>query len=245
MTATSSRRLSLICALVLICASSAASAFAFPPTAQLQNSFSTARFGERGLASVEDRSSSRTFAFEDDAFSLAIDGKDIRSVDLPRPSRRASLDRVEFDFTAQNFEIRVRYELRPTWHFVSKQIFVQRTGESNSFRVDSVTPIAARLSQSAQSTYVPRNRSWTKRASAKDFGIFLRFADHHGLLALAQNPFLDVTSDESSFSIRYSPDMLWDPRDGAFATDRVCLAPYTLSGYTVKVEMIPEWKLPP
>lgn len=245
MTASSNYRLRVISALVLFCAFAAASTFASPPTAQLQNSFVTARFGARGLASLEDRASSRTFAFEDDAFSLIIDGKEARSADLPMPLRRASPGWVEYDFMAPNFAIRVRYELRPTWRFISKQIFVQRTGESAAFRVNGVTPIAVRLSQAPQSTYVPQNRSWTKRASAKDFGIFLRFADHHGLLALVQNPFLDATSNENNFSIRYSPDMLWNPRDGAFTTDRVCLAPYVLSGRTVDVEMIPEWKLPP
>lgn len=238
------RRSARICALLCGCLLKCAATAAAPSPAVLANPAIRADFGERGLISIEDRTSSRTFTLESDDFSLDLEGAKIRSGDLSKPSRRVLHDAVEFQFSGDHFSVRVRYELQPAWHFVSKQILIRPNGEPAEFRVIAVTPIDARISESPQSNYVPQNRSWMKRTSAKDFGIFLRFGDGHGLLALAQNPFLDAKSSGSNFSLNYSPEMSWDPADGEFATDRVCLMPYTLSGRSVPVEMVPEWEVP-
>jgi hypothetical protein len=218
--------------------------FAGAPT-KLSNEAITATFNARGLVAIEDRTASRKYELAEDAFALKIDGAEVRSTDLQDPAIHSSPNSVEFDFAAPVWKIRVVYELRGKWHFVSKQIFVEPLGKVSTFRVNTLTPISARLEQSPESNYIPQNRSWTQRDGAKDFGIFLRFPDRDGLLALAQNPFLDAEQDGGHFSLRYSPEMDWSPRDGAFASDRVCLVPYTLSGRTVPVETIPEWKLPP
>ena len=222
-----------------------AAVFAAGVPRKLSNSTISATFNARGLTSIEDRAAARSFRIAEDAFALTIDGTEIRSVGLPNPAVRSSANSVEFDFSAPVWKIRVVYELREQWRFVSKQIFVERITDARAFRVDAVTPISALLDQTPESNYIPENRSWTKRASAKDFGIFLRFSDRRGLLALAQNPFLDAEQDGAHFSIGYSPEMDWNPRDGAFASDRVCLVPYSLSGRAVPVELVPEWKLPP
>jgi len=231
-------------AIAAACLLSGSELFAGGVPRKLSNAAIAASFNARGLASIEDRTASRKYEFAEDAFALKIDGAEIRSDDLLNPAIRSSPNAVEFDFAAPAWKIRVVYELRGEWYFVSKQMFVEPAGNASIFRVNTLTPISARLDQSPESIYIPQNRSWTKRAASKDFGIFLRFPDRHGMLALAQNPFLDAEQDGAHFSIRYSPEMDWSPRDGAFASDRVCLVPYTLTGRAVNVEMVPEWKLP-
>ncbi|MGH9594064.1 MAG: hypothetical protein ACRD5L_13315 [Bryobacteraceae bacterium] len=224
----------------------APSAGALPAAAEaleLRNAEVVARFADRGLASLESLSLRRALSFSSDPFSLEIDGKTFRAADFPAPTIEKSPAQVTFTFSNAAYRVRVVYELRPGWKFLSKQIFLSLTAPARTARIGAVVPLDLPLAESPQSVYIPRNRSWEKRPSSKDFGAFFRFAGRTGLFALVQNPFLNVRHDAGSFQIAYTAGMDWNFADGDFLVDRACLGLYALSGQMVPVDLLPEWKL--
>jgi len=211
-----------------------------PP--ELDNGILTVRFGARGMTEIESHVLQRVYRIAGDEFSVHAGGGDIRSEPLGAPGISREKSAIVYTFAARGYRVRVVYELRAGWAFVSKQVFVIADAPSVTFHVGEVQPVRLLLVDRPVSTYIPQNRSWLKRMGGKDFGAFFRFADRTGLLILVQNPFLDVTHDRSGFGLAYSAEMDWTPANGPFPSDRACIGPYALTGRSVPVEMIPEWK---
>jgi len=211
-----------------------------PP--ELDNGILTVRFGARGMTEIESHVLQRVYRIAGDEFSVHAGGGDIRSEQLGAPGVSREKSAIVYTFAARGYRVRVVYELRAGWAFVSKQVFVIADAPSVTFHVGEVQPVRLLLVDRPVSTYIPQNRSWSKRMGGKDFGAFFRFADRTGLLILVQNPFLDVTHDRSGFGLAYSAEMDWTPANGPFPSDRACIGPYALTGRSVPVEMIPEWK---
>jgi hypothetical protein len=211
----------------------------------IQNAQLIVRFGDRGLRSVQDRALRKEIAFARDAFSLSIDGHEISSDDLKDPVAEGDAACVRYLFDARPYRIEVVYNLRPGWRFIGKALVVTAIGSVQEFHVDQLTPIDIRLSTASASDYVATSR-WVKAETpGRNYGIFKRFPEHWGLFGLVQNPFLTIEHEPSTFSISYSPGMAWNEAYGPFKSDLACIGTYELSGQTVPVRAVPEWKWQP
>lgn len=205
----------------------------------LDNRAVRATFGARGLATLVDRADARTYVLHDDDFSITLDGKAYSGSALGEPARRTIRHGVAYRYQAGRFAIDVAYELEPHWQFLSKRIAVT-TRDIAGFRVGDVILFRAAPAETPTSIFTPS--SARPSLGTADYGGALRFADGHSLLMVAQNPFLHFAMDKGIATLRYAPDMEWNPSYGAFASDRGLIAPVRLSGRRLPAHMIPEWR---
>ena len=208
-------------------------------TALLQNDLLAARFDLRGLIALQDRALAHTIPFADDGYSLSLDQITLDSASLPAPVRTQGKNMVVFTTVSVPYTVKVVYELRPGWRFVSKQIFLETSGPA-PYRVKSVTPFRATLGEPVARELLTRGGS---------FGAFLRFgagaAVRYGMFFVIQNPFMQWKRTDQKIAVSYVPDMDWKSAYGPFAVDRVCLGPYRLSGHGFPLAMVPEWQYQP
>ena len=209
------------------------------PGPSLANRVLRADFGPRGLTHLRDLAHPDDRAFEYDGFRITIDGRTYDSRALGSPTADAAPDSVWYDWSAGPYRVRVTYELRPTWHFLSKRLSV--AGAASGYHVDSVTVWDDRLSDAPSDVYVVKSSH--QRLGPNDYAAALRFAADRGMLAVVQNPFLHVSSARGAFTVAYAPDMDWRSSDGPFESDRGLLAPYPLTGHRLPGSMRPEWAL--
>lgn len=213
---------------------------AVPVGAQsLLNTFVRADFGPRGLTAVTDLANGRARRFTVDDFVVTVGDQTIDAATLPSPERRADGDHVTYRYRAGDYTVRVTYELRTGWHFVSKQIAIGGDG-ARAFRVHDITLFRARLADAPVGDFHPT--SARPSLETADYGATMRFADGYSLLVAAQNPFLHFTRDGAAFTLRYAPEMDWSLADGEFLSDRGLIAPVKLSGRRLAARMIPEWR---
>jgi hypothetical protein len=206
----------------------------------LHNSELIVRFEKRGITSMKDRALNKTINFANDAFSVSIDGHEIKSESLGDPVPQSDAASVRYFFDAPPYRIEVVYNLKPGWRFLAKRLIVS-TSLKREFHVDRIEVIDARLSDASDASYVSTSR-WIKPGTpSRNYAIFERFPDRSGLFALVQNPFLAVEHAPNSFSISYSPGMAWEPAYGPFQSDLGCIGTYEQSGQTVAVKAVDEW----
>jgi hypothetical protein len=203
----------------------------------LANAYVRAEFNDRGLRAVIDLRDRHRYAFERDGFSIAIDAESYTSEALPRPARQVEPQRITYRYAAGPMTLIVRYELRPGWRFVSKQIEIRGSGD---FRVRNVELFRETLADTPTDAYEPPSARTNLQTGV--YGTAMRFDATHSLLVVAQNPFLHVTRDGRAFAMRYAPDMEWKSSYGPFLSDRGLMAPVRLSGRRVAAAMIPEWR---
>ncbi|HEX6558450.1 MAG TPA: hypothetical protein VF021_03290, partial [Longimicrobiales bacterium] len=224
----------------LLLAAGAGSAQSAPARVDaLRNAYIRAEFDAGGLKSLTDRAERRTFRFDNDLFRIVINGQTLASATLPPPVRTVEAQRVTYFWRTDRYQLQLTYELKPGWRFLSKQLFVSST--QDSFKVDRITLFASTLAEQPREVRIAN--SGRPRVQTSDYGAALRFADGHGLLISAQNPFLHFSSQQQAFSLEYAPDLPWRRSYGRFASDRGLLAPYRLSGHVLPAQMIPEWQL--
>ncbi|HET7790034.1 MAG TPA: hypothetical protein VFK78_04485 [Gemmatimonadales bacterium] len=212
-----------------------------PAQVTLSNGKIRARFGTRGLLALDDAPLRASYRFTSDGFALALAASHIESDSLPAPRLRSDKSHVVYTWTAGRYRLEVAYELRADWGFLSKEVRVVGA-PPGAFRVSDVTVFQSTLAEAPTDVYVPKSSRPSLGTGA--YGAALRFPDGRGLLAVAQNPFLQFTDAGASFTLHYQPDMDWDPATGPFVADRGLLAPYRLSGTRLPERMLPEWKLP-
>jgi hypothetical protein len=206
---------------------------------QLKNKFVTVSFSKAGLKMLYDHAIDKKFNFSKDSFSITINGKKINRQKLHFSSTHKQKNKLIYTYSNQDYDFTLIYKLEPSWHFISKRLKIKaKTG--GSFTINKVSVLQEKLNDSVASDYIPK--SLHLNLGPKDYGIFLRFADHKGMFAFVQNPFLAATRHGSSFNISYKPDMKWNPDYGPFASDRACLGTYALTGQKIPVNMVPEWK---
>ena len=205
----------------------------------LANENLRAAFSPRGLASLVDVRTGAKVVFKDESFALKIDGRSFEP-SVAGGDLEIEKDRLTFGYHAGGFTIRAAYELKPGWHFLTKQIFIEPPLGA-AFRVGEVRALAATLDAA------PREEL---KLSEGRFGTVARFGGAgsrpaFSLFLLFQNPFNAVAFEGRAVKASYGPDMEWKSEYGAFATDRLCLGLVRPSGVLVPAKAVPEWKFVP
>ena len=220
-------------------------------TLELSNARITAVFGPAGLTSITNRKVDRTIHFQNDTFSITIDGLDIHSAKLTPTIASDSAKSLTYTYSCQGYVLSVVYRIEPSWDFVSKQLQVI-AAPKDAFFVRSVQPLHESLQEPISSEFMPgaylpqfgANSDFAKGIPARKFGDFLRFSQKYGLMLLTQNPFLEISREDQTVSVSYAADMNWETKWGPFSSDVSCLGLYRLSGERIPAQMMLEWKSP-
>ncbi len=201
----------------------------------LDNGLVTAGFGPGGLVRLAQGSPPHTVSLAERAITLTVDGERLAVPGLRLVETKQLRESLTYTYAAGDKQLQVIYELRPGWHFVSKQIVLQlppgaacRVEALELFRAELKTPIAREHPAAHASGAVFLRLGETKPA----FGAFL----------VLQNPFLKWERQDQQVAMSYALDMEWRAAYGPFQSDRVCLGLYTLSGVEHPAQNIPEWK---
>jgi hypothetical protein len=204
----------------------------------LQNEALQAEFTARGLKAIRDKATRHTIHFANDDFAVFV-GEDAIEGDSTKPVvEKAMAHSRAFRFESGSWTVRVVYELKPGWRFVSKQLFVS-SDASREFRVHRLEVFRVQVADTIVVQQPVRD------------GVLLRFAHDgsdkpsHGMFLALQSPFLQLKSQEGRISMAYLPEMDWKPADGPFESERVCFGLYALSGLRYPAAMVPEWKFVP
>ena len=205
----------------------------------LSNGKLRAEFGRGGLVSLTDLAGRRTWRITSDAFAVTVGDRTFQSAQLGTPSRQADRSRVTYRYAVEGFTFAVTWELRPEWNFLSKQLAVTG-GRTNGIRVRDLELFRTTLVEGPTDVYLPPSANPSLQTGV--YGAALRFGERNGLLVVAQNPFLQFTSNGTSFALRYAPDMEWRPEYGVFTSDRGLISPIRLTGNRLPAQMIPEWR---
>jgi hypothetical protein len=96
------------------------------------------------------------------------------------------------------YRLNVVYELAPGWRFLSKQMLIV-SAPDRTFRMNDVAVFRSTLADPIAEVFVPK--SARPNLGTGDYGACLRFEESCGLLAIAQNPFLEFRRDGQSFSL--------------------------------------------
>jgi hypothetical protein len=207
----------------------------------LTNGRVTAQFGDRGLLALSGPDSGQTSRFVQDDFAVTIGDRTFASRELPPPTRVAAKDRVTYTWAAAPYRLTVVYELAQGWRFISKQVSVDGSGKP--YRVSEIAVFDSNVADPIAGDFIPK--SARTNLGTGDYGACLRFGNSRGMLVVAQNPFLEFRRDAQAFSLRYKPDLDWNPADGPFVADRGLLALYTMTGRMLPDRMLAEWRLGP
>ncbi|MBC7842921.1 MAG: hypothetical protein H7099_11435 [Gemmatimonadaceae bacterium] len=205
----------------------------------LSNAHLRVTFGARGISAVTDLASASTDRFISDEAAIAIGADAIDTRMLDAPTREIVSDGVVYHHVAGTYRIDVRYELRPHWRFVSKQLVVTAL-VARKFTVMDVTLFRAVLARAPTDVFRPMSAQ--PALGTFEYGAAMRFGGTHSLLLVAQNPFLHAATDGREVTLRYAPEMEWSGGNGAFESDRALLAPVTLTGRRIPAAMTPEWQ---
>jgi hypothetical protein len=226
------RTLPLIAALVALAAPASA--------ATLQNARLRADFDGRGLVALAATQPAASVTIARDGFSVTIDGTTYDAATLPPATQQITGDAIAFTYASGRVRLRVRYTLPRDGAFVRKAITILETGR-DAYRVDRVTVFDSELADLPEGLLVhgPGRASLGQGA----YAAAVRLPDGRSLLALAENPFLDVTSSARALRIAYAPDMTWRQADGPFVADAGLLAPVLRNGRRQPAAMAREWEL--
>ncbi len=207
----------------------------------LSNDKIKAEFNNRGLSGITDLALSQTVTFEKDEFSITVDGKKNDSEPISPDSVKKEKGRLVYIFEMAPFTIKVVYELKPGWRFISKQIFV-KSPKGTEYRVNHLDAFLSVLTNPISSEY---------RIYRGKYGAFVRLggADSpesgnptYGMFLVLQNPFVEWNLEGQNISLAYSPEMQWKSDYGDFVADRALIGTYKLSGTAFPANTVPEWR---
>jgi hypothetical protein len=218
-------------------------------TVELRSAIAKAELGPRGLMSVTDTASGARIDLSADEWSIALNGRALRSEDAKPVLRKSTEDEVVYEYDLPPYRVQVSYRMKPGWAFVSKQLRVA-AAPAQSFTVDRVVPWELKSRTPVQSDFVPSVyvpqfgaslEQSRKSLPGKDYGAFLRLDGGRGAFLTVQNPFLAVQREGDSVSISYEPEMEWQSSWGEFTSDIACMGAYRLTGTRNPKEMVTEW----
>jgi hypothetical protein len=208
----------------------------------LENENLRAVFNDHGLVSLTGVKTNRKIVFSGDPSSLTIDGTKIAVEKLGLAEMETKPARLTYRYVQDPYTIEVIYELRPGWAFLTKQVTLT-SAVSAPFHVNEVSALVSTLSETVLGELKLADGRW---------GSFCRFGGGApsspptwGLFFVFQNPFMTWRRDGRDVSASYVPDMAWNPDDGPFVSDRLCIGMYELGGILFPAKAVAEWKLVP
>ena len=230
-------------ALVFVSLAALFLAAAIPAAAQdmvLDNGRLRAVFNDRGLASLSAPQTGRMLTLSADPSSITIDGAAVVIGSLGPAEIEMTPAKVAYRYVRDPYTFDVIYELKPARDFLTKQIVVT-SARSRVFRVQEVKPLAVSIGLPVADEL---------RLAGGSYGALCRFAaaggspaaPAWGVFFLLQNPFMAWTREGRDVAVSYAPDLDWSRDYGAFASDRLCLGLYELSGTRFPAKAVPEWK---
>jgi hypothetical protein len=101
-------------------------------------------FSSRGLASLVDVRTGSKVTFKDESSALTVNGRAISQAAIGSGDLKVENERLIFGLRAGEFAIRAVYELKPGWHFLTKQICVE-AGPASAFRIGEIRALTATL----------------------------------------------------------------------------------------------------
>lgn len=208
----------------------------------LSNERIEVKFNGRGLVAVKDIALDRMIRFFHDSFSVTIDGERIDSASLVLGGIGKSKGRIVYSFESGPYSIRIVYELKSGWRFISKQLFISKNG-GGDFHVNEVEVFRFRIDNRIDSDYAIRTakEGFIKHHELRDYGAFVRFDSSWGAFVLVQNPFQTWLREGSNFFLTYPARMDWKSEYGSFVSDRGCIGIYQLTGHRIPGRMVEEW----
>jgi len=174
-------------------------------------------------------------------FVLTINGKPYHSDSLV-VSRSVKTENSITDFyEADEFTVSLVTELMPGWHFISRQLFIE-SGNSEVFRVNRIILLSGTMKNTVRESF---------QLTGGKYGLSLRLKgtngekEKNGCFMLIQNPFAKYEITGQQVRLSYDPEMKWNPANGAFPSDRLCMGTYQLTGNTFRQDMAAEWVYEP
>jgi len=222
-------------------------ALAHPASGQsapiLSNDAIRAEFAGPRLAALVDLRTGFRVRFADETFSLTIDGAKIDEKSLVPTVLKSDRQRFACTYRGSNFNVRVIYEVRPGWRFLSKQVVVEPIGGAD-YRVNEIEAFAAAVAPAAREEFPLSRGNW---------GTLLRFAGNSsvssklpfGAFFVYQNPFNVWKRNGQVFAASYVPEIDWKSAYGPYISDRFCIGLYRLSGTVFPARAVPEWTFVP
>ena len=110
----------------------------------LANENLRAVFSQRGLVSLLDVRAGSTILFKDESFALTVNGRLISAASIGNGELKVEKERLTFSLHDGGFTIRAAYELKPGWHFLTKQIFIEPP-LGTAFHVGEIRALTATL----------------------------------------------------------------------------------------------------
>jgi hypothetical protein len=204
---------------------------------KLANELLTAEFDDSGLIRLATAKSPFTLDLSDDSASLTVDGTRLAVPGIGLTETLQETNKLTYTYAAGGKTLRVVYELKPGWHFVSKQLVLSLPAGSTS-KINLVDVLRAELK-----TPVTREQKANRTTGA----VFLRFGGPdakatHGAFLAIQNPYSKWLRQGSTVALGYEPELEWRADYGPFASDRVCFGLHQLTGNETPAHALPEWK---
>jgi hypothetical protein len=199
----------------------------------LQNNLISADFDDTGLTRITASETGAVLDFADDSASLKVDGENLAVTGFKLTDARAEKERVTYTYAVGNKQLQVKYELKPTWHFVSKQIILTLP-EGATAKINTVNSFRAKLK-----TPVSREIAANRTTGA----FFLRLGETSNSAFLTiQNPFPQWERNGEAVALGYTPELEWRATYGPFESDRVCIGLCKRGGIEFPMHNLPEWK---
>ena len=203
----------------------------------LKNDKIIAGFNEKGLVSVYDKGMKEYVHFENDNAQLMIDSQLIDLNKMAPSNQSTGSQSLSYFYSDGAFNIEIRYELKPGWRFVSKQIFVTSLTR-NAFVVNKIEPFSSKLKNEIKDQLSLSNNRY---GVALRLRVYENGKSGYGCFMAVQNPFTRYAVAQNSVTIEYTPDMKWEKKYGPFPSDRLCIGFTELTGATSRVSLLPEW----
>lgn len=203
----------------------------------LSNGEISAHFQAAGLRQLTLPNSQRSLVLAGDSAALTVNGQKLAVPGLKLLETKRGKDSLAFRYEAGDKQLQVIYELKPGWHFVSKQLVLTLPPNSTS-RLDTIEMLRAEVR-------TPIAREF--KASRGSGAVFLRLGETNpppqfGAFLALQNPFLKWERANRQIAMAYTPDLEWRASYGPFVSDRLCIGLHALTGTEFPARNLAEWK---
>ncbi len=210
-------------------------------TSDMQNEYLKISGNESGPLTLTDAGWSEPLTFDTVRFAITIDEKEYTSATMPVVKTIRTDSTLTRVYESGIYTFSLVDELRSGWHFLSRQMLIS-SSKTDVFKVDKVILFSGKLKNPVAEAF---------QVTAGKYGLSFRLkpADggnpQDGCFMLIQNPFVKYEANGQEFTLSYDALMKWNPANGPFPTDRMCVGTYKLTGNTFRQDMAAEWVYEP